>query len=65
MEPEPFKFFLYWVFVLFAGIILGAIAGAKVGINELESAQLSYTECISLHAPREECLKKYLLPEKK
>ena len=31
----------------------------------LFNAQRSYTECISLQAPREECLKKYLLPEEK
>ena len=31
----------------------------------LAQAQRSYTECISLQAPREECLKKYLLPEEK
>ncbi len=46
-----------------ASFILGLVALDEP--EYLKRAQRSYTECISLQAPREECLKKYLLPEDK
>jgi hypothetical protein len=52
------------------GIILGFIAGWWVGFfvywfnfPQLFEAQRSYTECIALGAPQQNCLEKFLLPK--
>lgn len=53
---------------LFIGVAVAGLTSILViteAANGIHDAQRSYTECISLQAPREECLKKYLLPEEK
>ena len=53
---------------ILSAIVVGAFLMFVVCVVSglyLAQAQRSYTECISLQAPREECLKKYLLPEEK
>ena len=50
--------------VIFGLVLIWVMVSLDFG-PYLKSAQHSYTECIELKAPREECLKKYLLPEEK
>ncbi len=57
---------LWWETLLyFAAGVASVMIPVVMSGGTLFNAQRSYTECISLQAPREECLKRYLLPEDK
>ena len=65
MEDHWLQGFMIGLFIGVAVAGLTSILVITEEANGIHDAQRSYTECISLQAPREECLKRYLLPEEK
>lgn len=56
---------LFVVAMVFVGVFaFGAAIGFTISPLNLTKARLNYTQCVSVGAPPQNCLERYLLPQK-